>query len=259
MRTFAAAVALLLGVGLSPVAAGADEALTNEDVIRLTEAGIGGPVIVARIRTSPTAFDLSVDQLVALAEAGVDDDVLAAMVAVTAGPAAERSPGGAAPPARVARAPETPQNSARPRAIPGSTFRESLRAGGEGPEMVVIPAGRFRMGCLSNDDDCPSTEKLVHEVTIGAPFALSVHEVTFEDYDRFTYPEQGRRPGLGPRPPPGDPGVVERRAGLRGVAVVADGSGVPAAERGGVGVRGTGRDDDEVQLGGRDRSQSREL
>ena len=27
------------------------------------------------------------------------------------------------------------------------TFRDSLREGGLGPEMVVVPAGRFRMGC----------------------------------------------------------------------------------------------------------------
>ena len=39
---------------------------------------------------------------------------------------------------------------------PGSRFREALRSGGEGPEMVVIPAGRFRIGCLSNDDHCRS-------------------------------------------------------------------------------------------------------
>ena len=30
--------------------------------------------------------------------------------------------------------------------------------------MVVIPAGSFRMGCLSNDDDCSVDEKPVHEV-----------------------------------------------------------------------------------------------
>ena len=56
---------------------------------------------------------------------------------------------------------------------PGGVFRDSLQSGGEGPEMVVIPAGRFRMGCLSNDDACFSDEKPVHGVTIGRPFALS--------------------------------------------------------------------------------------
>ena len=49
--------------------------------------------------------------------------------------------------------------------------------------MVVIPAGSFRMGCLSsNDDDCYYDEFPVHEVTIRS-FALSKHEVTFNDWD----------------------------------------------------------------------------
>ena len=82
-----------------------------------------------------------------------------------------------------------------PVAVPASTyrakppFRDQLRSGGEGPEMVEIPAGRFRMGCVSGRR-CHHSEKPVHEVTIPAPFALSVHEVTFEDYDRFTYPDK---------------------------------------------------------------------
>ena len=70
--------------------------------------------------------------------------------------------------------------------------------------MVVIPAGSFRMGCLSNDYDCYDQEKPVHRVTIPRPFAVSVHEVTFEDYDRFTHPNKvddegwgrGRRPAI---------------------------------------------------------------
>ena len=31
----------------------------------------------------------------------------------------------------------------------GTVFTDALSSGGEGPEMVVIPAGRFRMGCVS--------------------------------------------------------------------------------------------------------------
>ena len=66
------------------------------------------------------------------------------------------------------------------------------------PEMVVIPAGRFRMGCnhvalmrvggaTIEIDDCDSSEEAlpVHAVTVGS-FALSKYEVTFEEYDRFT-------------------------------------------------------------------------
>ena len=52
------------------------------------------------------------------------------------------------------------------------------------PEMVVIPGGSFRMGCVSGLD-CQDDEKPVHEVRV-ASFALSKYEVTFEEYDRFT-------------------------------------------------------------------------
>ena len=165
----------------------AQEALTNDHIGQLTVAGLAPVAIVAKIESSASAFDTSVEALVALAGKGVDSEVIAAMVAA-GGSGGARAGTGAA--------------GAQPKAIPGSTFRESLRLGGEGPEMVVIPAGRFRMGCLSNDYSCFGDEKPVHEVTNGAPFALSVYEVTFEDYDRFTYPNKvadggwgrGRRP-----------------------------------------------------------------
>ena len=64
----------------------------------------------------------------------------------------------------------------------GRTFRDDLRSGGEGPEMVVVPAGRFRMGCVSGQD-CDDDEYPVHRVTISAPFAVGVHEVTFAEWD----------------------------------------------------------------------------
>ena len=52
------------------------------------------------------------------------------------------------------------------------------------PEMVVIPAGSFLMGCVSGID-CNDDEKPVREVNIDS-FALSKYEVTFEEYDAFT-------------------------------------------------------------------------
>ncbi|MCY3932716.1 MAG: hypothetical protein OXH70_13485 [Acidobacteria bacterium] len=55
------------------------EVLTNEDVVRLTQSGLPGSVIIAKITTSSTDFDTSVDALVALSEAGVDPGVLEAM------------------------------------------------------------------------------------------------------------------------------------------------------------------------------------
>ena len=64
----------------------------------------------------------------------------------------------------------------------GQTFRDDLRSGGEGPEMKVVPAGTFRMGCVSGQD-CDDYEYPVHRVTISAPFAVGVHEVTFAEWD----------------------------------------------------------------------------
>ena len=81
---------------------------------------------------------------------------------------------------------------------PGHIFTDPLTSGGTGPKMVVVPAGSFRMGCREDTfetlDDykdwdinihCRENEKPVHRVTIARPFAVSVYEVTFEDYDRF--------------------------------------------------------------------------
>ena len=79
----------------------------------------------------------------------------------------------------------TPPEPTEPPREAGATFRETLRHGGQGPEMVVIPAGSFRMGCLNDDGDCRKWEFPVHEVTIPQAFAVSKYEVTFDDFDRF--------------------------------------------------------------------------
>ena len=54
------------------------------------------------------------------------------------------------------------------------------------PEMVTIPAGSFRMGCLSGRDcNDYNRDEPVHSVNIES-FELSKYEVTFEEYDVFT-------------------------------------------------------------------------
>ena len=82
---------------------------------------------------------------------------------------------------------------------PGEHFSDELRDGGRGPEMVVIPAGSFSMGCVS-DLDCFGDSEQVHRVVMPRPFAVSKYEVTFEDYDRFTHPRRERIHGRGPWP-----------------------------------------------------------
>lgn len=49
------------------------------------------------------------------------------------------------------------------------------------PEMVSIPAGTFRMGCVSRRS-CDRNEKPLREVSV-ASFALAKHELTFAQWD----------------------------------------------------------------------------
>jgi formylglycine-generating enzyme required for sulfatase activity/HD-GYP domain-containing protein (c-di-GMP phosphodiesterase class II) len=66
---------------------------------------------------------------------------------------------------------------------PGNVFRDRLKDGGEGPEMVVVPTGSFRMGSLQEGGE--ADEKPVRTVRFDKPFAMGRYEVTFDEYDRF--------------------------------------------------------------------------
>jgi formylglycine-generating enzyme required for sulfatase activity/uncharacterized coiled-coil protein SlyX len=84
----------------------------------------------------------------------------------------------------------------------GGVFQDRLKDGGFGPEMVWIPAGRFRMGDLQGGGR--SNEKPVHEVSVDH-FAMSRYEVTFAEYDKFAEATGRQKPsdsgwGRGNRP-----------------------------------------------------------
>jgi hypothetical protein len=55
------------------------ETLTNNEVVSLVKAGLSTSIIINKIRTSKTDFDLSTDALIALKQAGLTDDVVGAM------------------------------------------------------------------------------------------------------------------------------------------------------------------------------------
>ncbi|MDQ2075613.1 bifunctional serine/threonine-protein kinase/formylglycine-generating enzyme family protein [Marinimicrobium sp. ABcell2] len=64
--------------------------------------------------------------------------------------------------------------------VAGATFHNSLSDGGRGPEMVIIPQGRFTLGSRLESNTMPE-----REVRIRQPFGMSKYEVTFAEYDRF--------------------------------------------------------------------------
>ena len=102
--------------------------------------------------------------------------------------------GGAADPPASRPAADRPE-----RREAGTVFRDCPTC----PELVVVPAGRFRMGCVSGRD-CEDDERPVHEVEVSS-FALGVYEVTFEEYERFAAATGRDRPndrgwGRGGRP-----------------------------------------------------------
>ena len=55
----------------------------------------------------------------------------------------------------------------------------------ECPELVVVPAGSFMMGSPESEAGRLDDEGPVHRVTLAAPFAVGVHEVTRGEFARF--------------------------------------------------------------------------
>lgn len=59
----------------------AEESLTNQDVVKMVQAGLGEEVVIAKIREAPlVSFNLGVDDLVALRKDGVGEHVVQAML-----------------------------------------------------------------------------------------------------------------------------------------------------------------------------------
>ncbi|MCP4187261.1 MAG: SUMF1/EgtB/PvdO family nonheme iron enzyme [Gammaproteobacteria bacterium] len=70
-------------------------------------------------------------------------------------------------------------------------FRDRLKSGGNGPTMIRVPGGTYRMGGASGivaADEVPR-----HEVTIK-PFMVSVYEVTYAEYDKFARANKRKSP-----------------------------------------------------------------
>jgi formylglycine-generating enzyme required for sulfatase activity len=66
---------------------------------------------------------------------------------------------------------------------PGTIFRDTLKDGSSGPEMIVIPAGALHMGDTHGIGT--DYEKPVHAVHFQNPFAFGRYQVAFDEYDKY--------------------------------------------------------------------------
>ena len=137
--------------------------------------------------------------------------------------------------------------AAQARLEPGTTFTDCAGC----PEMVLLPAGAYTMGSPPDEEGRYDDEGPAHQVTIDEPFAIGVREVTFAEWDAcvaaggcdgYEAGDEGR--GRGSRP-------VLNANWDNAQAYVSWLSGVTGQdyhlpERGGVGVRGAGRNLDPV-------------
>jgi serine/threonine-protein kinase PpkA len=74
--------------------------------------------------------------------------------------------------------------------LAGKKLRSSLSSGGRGPQMIVVKPGSFTMG-----NDKRAFAHPAHRVTIRKPFAISTHEITFNEYDRYAEASGAALPG----------------------------------------------------------------
>ena len=81
--------------------------------------------------------------------------------------------------------------SAQP--LPLTLFSDKTIDNIEGPELVVLPAGQYLMGCL-DQSECYRDEKPRHNVTIADGIAFMTKEVTFAQYNRFVVATGSEKP-----------------------------------------------------------------
>lgn len=68
----------------------------------------------------------------------------------------------------------------------GQIFTDRIGKGLYGPEMLVIGAGKFKLGAPNRDKQAQASEKPAHTVTLADPFAISRAEITVAEFGLFT-------------------------------------------------------------------------
>ncbi len=86
-REFGFAFLLVFAITLSsaaqaqpPLGSPTPEVLTNDDVVKMVQAGLGDSLVIAKVRTAANKFDTGMDALLKLKAAGLSEAVIQAMV-----------------------------------------------------------------------------------------------------------------------------------------------------------------------------------
>ena len=109
-----------------------EQILTNDDVVNLAKAGLDDEIVIAKVKNAPAAqLDVSTDALIALKKGKVSSAVIAAMVERASRPALTASAGGATESAdavtpTAAPTPKPPRNPCADIELMG-LFKEDLR------------------------------------------------------------------------------------------------------------------------------------
>ncbi len=136
MRTAATGIALaaLIGLAVNPCYGQADPqaiALTLptgvQEVIKLTQAGMGEDVILAKIRSDGVAYNLNTDQIIYLSKQAVPQHVISALM--------QGKPGGA-----VVAPPAPPVSFAAPAPVPTQPAPEPVNPPGGPPPVTGAPS-----------------------------------------------------------------------------------------------------------------------
>lgn len=87
-----------------------EEVMTNDEVITLSKAGLNQSIIVNKIRTSKTNFDMSTDALIKLKKAGISDEIVNAMLEAKSGRTVTTNGGGNSSENRASGDPNDPMS-----------------------------------------------------------------------------------------------------------------------------------------------------
>jgi hypothetical protein len=122
-----------------------------QDVIKLTQAGLNEDVIIAQLRSAGYVYRLNADQIIALTNAGVSQNVIRALIEPTApAPLAATGETPAAPALSSANPP--PEPPAAPPAAPEAAATDAVDAGAAvGPVAGVPPAAPANLDYFENE------------------------------------------------------------------------------------------------------------